>query len=117
VAEIVASGSGEAEIAASRSGEEEPVAWGSGEAEPACLGGGWSCSRALDYSDESMLMTISSSSSDSIGPRQSCIKRCSPFHCQSIKTVKWTSVCKNGETYSPSLFFKDGHSMIPTVLD
>ena len=34
----------------------------SGEAEPAHMGVDWSCSHALDCSDESMLMTISSSS-------------------------------------------------------
>ena len=34
----------------------------SGEVEPAHLGVDWSYSRALDYSDESMLMTINSSS-------------------------------------------------------
>ena len=37
-----------------------------GEAKLAHLGGGWRCSHALDYSDESMLMVISSSSLDSL---------------------------------------------------
>ena len=37
---------------------------GSGEAEFAHLGVGWSCSRTLDFSDESMLMVISYSFSD-----------------------------------------------------
>ena len=36
------------------------------EAELAHLGVGWSCSRALDCSDESMLMTINSSSSGTL---------------------------------------------------
>ena len=44
------------------SDEVEPPTQRSGEAEPTHLGVGWSCSRALDCSDESMLMTISSSS-------------------------------------------------------
>ena len=42
----------------------------SSEAKPALelahLGVGWSCSRTLDYSDESMLMVISSSSSGTL---------------------------------------------------
>ena len=38
----------------------------SGEAELAHLGVGWSCSRTLDCSDESMLMVISSSSSGTL---------------------------------------------------
>ena len=38
------------------------MALGSSEVEPAHLGVGWSCNRALDCLDESMLMTISSSS-------------------------------------------------------
>ena len=42
--------------------EAEPAPQKSGEAEPAHLGVGWNCSRSLDCSDESMLMTISSSS-------------------------------------------------------
>ena len=48
------------------SGEAKPAASGSGEAEPAHLGVGWSYSRALDCSDESMLMSISSSSSGTL---------------------------------------------------
>jgi len=38
----------------------------SSEAELACLGVSWSCSRALDCSDESMLMVISSSYSGTL---------------------------------------------------
>ena len=38
----------------------------SGEAELAHLGVGWSCSHALDCSDESILMVISSSSSGTL---------------------------------------------------
>ena len=61
-AETVASGSGEAELAASRSGETEPAPRvGRGGAYGLRIG--WSCSRTLDCSDESMLMTIRSSSS------------------------------------------------------
>ena len=56
--------SGEAVPAPRGSGEVEIMALGSGKVEPAHLGVGWSFSRALDYSDESMLMVISSSSSD-----------------------------------------------------
>ena len=59
-------GSGKMEPPTQRPGEAEPPTQRSGEAEPAHLGVGWSCSRALDYSDESMLMTISSSSSGTI---------------------------------------------------
>ena len=55
-------GSGEVESVASGSDKVEIVAMGSGEVELAHLGVGWSCSYALDYLDESMLMTISSSS-------------------------------------------------------
>ena len=49
-------GSGEAEIAASRLGK----------AEPTHLGVDWSCRHALDCSVESMLMTISFSSSGTL---------------------------------------------------
>jgi len=50
--------------------------------------------------------------------KQKIVHQKSPhFHCQGTKTVKGAGVCKNCETYSPSLFFKEGHSMIPTVLD
>ena len=59
-------GSGETEPLTQMPGEAEPPTQRSGEAEPAHLGVGWSCSRALDYSDESMLMTISSSSSGTL---------------------------------------------------
>ena len=52
----VPKGSGEAEIMALRSGKVEPTH----------LGVGWSCSHALDCSDELMLMTISSSSSGTL---------------------------------------------------
>ena len=38
----------------------------SGEVDFACLGVGWSCSRALDRSDKSTLMVISSSSSGTL---------------------------------------------------
>ena len=61
-AEPAPKGSGETEITASRSGEAEPTPKGSGEVEPTHLGTGWSHSRALDYLDELMLMTISPSS-------------------------------------------------------
>ena len=62
VAESVASGSDEMEPPTQRSSEAGPPTQRSDEAEPAHLGVGWSCSRALDYSDESMLMVIRSSS-------------------------------------------------------
>jgi len=77
--------SGEAEPTASVSGEAEPPSGvgrggahslgvgrgganpqGSGEAEFAHLEVGWSCNRALDCSDESILMVISSSSSGTL---------------------------------------------------
>ena len=64
--EIAASGSGKAELTPKGSGEAEPAPKGLGEAEPAHLGVGWSYSRALDCSNESMLMTISSSSSGTL---------------------------------------------------
>ena len=59
-------GSGETEPPTQRPGEVGPPTQRSGEAEPAHLGVGWSCSRTLNYSDESMLMTISSSSLDTL---------------------------------------------------
>ena len=59
-------GSGEMELPTQRPGEAEPPTQRSGEAEPAHLGVGWSCSRALDCSDVSMLMVISSSSSGTL---------------------------------------------------
>ena len=50
----------------SPSGETEPTTSGSGEAKLARLGIGWSCSRALDCSDESMSMAINFSYSGTL---------------------------------------------------
>ena len=49
-----------------RPGEASPPTQRLGEAEPVHLGVDWSYSRALDCSDESVLMTISSSSSGTL---------------------------------------------------
>ena len=62
----VPEGSGETEPPTQSSDDVGPPTQRSGEAEPAHLGVGWSSSRALDCSDESMLMTISSSSSGTL---------------------------------------------------
>ena len=59
-------GSGDQEPPTQRPSEAEPPTQRSGEAEPAHLWVGWSCSHALDCSDESMLMTISSYSSGTL---------------------------------------------------
>ena len=56
------SGSGEVEPVSSELDEMEPPTQRLDEAEPVNLGVGWSCSHTLDCSDESMLITISSSS-------------------------------------------------------
>ena len=58
--------SGEVEPLTQRPGEASPPTQRLGEAEPVHLGVDWSYSRALDCSDESILMIISSSSSGTL---------------------------------------------------